>query len=61
MDLIINDIQHSFLMMACNLNWAILQFDITDKDFEEDYGFTKQQTKKAINDLQKQLKAHKKN
>jgi hypothetical protein len=28
----LNEIQLDFLLRACDLNWAVLQFDITDKD-----------------------------
>lgn len=51
----LNEIQVTFLLTACNLNWAVFQFNITDKDFKEDYGFTKDEAKKAIEDLKNQL------
>ena len=47
----INEIQQDFLRTACNLHWAVIQFDITDKDFLEDYWYTKEEYREAINDL----------
>lgn len=52
----INEQQEHFLKVACNLRKYILQFDITDKDFEEDYGYSKKDAENAINNLQNQLK-----
>ena len=51
----LSKIQQTFLLTACNLKEAVFQFDITDKDFKEDYGFTKQQALEAIDDLHVQL------
>jgi len=52
----LNEIQLDFLLRACKLNWAVLQFDIADKDFEEDYGYTKDKATDAIYELRKQLR-----
>jgi hypothetical protein len=49
------DIQLDFLLRACNLYWAILQFDITDKDFKEDYGYSKEEAIQAICHLERQF------
>ncbi len=52
----INEQQEHFLKVACNLRNYILQFDITDKDFKEDYGYSKKDAENAINDLYEKLK-----
>lgn len=52
----LNEIQLDFLFRACELNWAVLQFDITDKDFEGEYGYTKDKAIDAIYELRKQLR-----
>jgi hypothetical protein len=52
----LNEIQLDFLLRACELNWAVLQFSITDKDFEEDYGYTKDEAHIAILELKRQLR-----
>lgn len=52
----INEQQEHFLKVACNLRKYILQFDITDKDFEEDYGYSKKDAEKSIDELYKKLK-----
>lgn len=52
----INEQQEHFLKVACNLRKYILQFDITDKDFEEDYGYSKKDAEKSIDELCKKLK-----
>lgn len=51
-----NEIQLDFLFRACELNWTVLQFDITDKDFEEDYGYSKEEAKQAVYDIKQQLR-----
>lgn len=56
MEIKIDEIQKKFINTACNLAWAIFQFSITDKDFEEDYGFTKEEAHKAIIELRRELK-----
>jgi hypothetical protein len=52
----LNEIQLDFLLTACNLHWAVWQFDITNKDFEKDYGYTKDEAQKAILELKRQLR-----
>lgn len=52
----LNEIQLDFLFRACELHWAVLQFDVTDKDFQEDYGYTKDEAHTAILDLKRQLR-----
>lgn len=52
----LNEQQIHFLKCACNLREYILNFTITEKDFKEDYGYSKKDAEKAINDLQNQLK-----
>lgn len=52
----ITEIQRDFLMRACNLDWAVLQYDITDKDFVEDYGYTKEQARNEIENLYNNIK-----
>lgn len=52
----LNEIQLDFLLRACELKWAVLQFDITDKDFEEDYGYSKDEAIETIYELRKQLR-----
>jgi len=51
----LNEIQIDFLLRACELNWAILQFSITDKDFKEDCGYSKEDAQIAILELKRQL------
>lgn len=51
----LDEVQRDFIMMACNLYDAVIQFDITDKDFLEDYGYTKQDFIVAVNKLKNLL------
>jgi len=53
--LLLTDLQLYFIRTACCLKDAVIQFDISDKDFEEDYGFTKDEILKSISDLKEQL------
>jgi hypothetical protein len=52
----LNEIQLDFLLRACELHWSVLQFTITDNDFEKDYGYTKDEAYIAILELKRQLR-----
>lgn len=52
----LNEQQEHFLKVACNLRAYILNFSITDNDFEEDYGYSKKDAENSVNDLYNKLK-----
>lgn len=52
----ITEQQEHFLKCDCNLREYILNFTVTYKDFKEDYGYSKKDAEKAINDLYDKLK-----
>lgn len=55
MNIEINDIQNHFLRCACNLKDAVLNFGVSDEEFVDSYGYTKEQAKKEIEKLYKSL------
>lgn len=48
-------LQKFFISTACNLKEVIFQFDISDVDFLNDYGFTKQKAEQEIKALKEML------
>ena len=52
----LNETQLDFLFRACEFHWAVLQFSMSDKDFQEEYGYTKNEAHIAILDLKRQLR-----
>ena len=55
MDIKLNDIQIHFMRCACNLKDAVLDFNISDKEFVNTYGYTKKQARREIDKLYKSL------
>lgn len=51
----LNNLQRIFITTACNLKEVVIQFDISDEEFLDDYGFTKEDILKAIEELRQQL------
>jgi len=54
--IILNEQQEHFLKCACNLREYILDFSISNKDFEECYGYSKKNAKESIDNLYEKLK-----
>jgi hypothetical protein len=52
----LNKIQLDFLRRACEFNWEIIEFSLTDNNFEKDYGYTKDEAHIAILNLKRRLR-----
>ncbi len=47
----LNDLQKLFIQKASNLRDSVINFQVSDEEFLDDYGYSKEEVQQAIDDL----------